>query len=240
MVLSPRAGGVGLTLTAANHVIHLSRWWNPAVEDQCTDRTYRIGQENAVPVYLPRALHPEFGEHSFDCRLHALLERKRQLSREFLRPTAMTQDDVEALFRETVQARREAPQPEVTLEEIDAMDPLQFERWAMGRLQSVGYQVDATPQSGDAGADIVARDAYAGLPDLIVQCKHTQTGSTCGVGAVKEVLRAQIAYELEMPRLAVVTNAPKFSTEARSLANANEISLVARHQLVEWPRPVLQ
>ncbi len=43
-ILSPKAGGVGLTLTAANHVVHLSRWWNPAVEDQATDRAYRIGQ----------------------------------------------------------------------------------------------------------------------------------------------------------------------------------------------------
>jgi SNF2 family DNA or RNA helicase len=41
MILSAKAGGVGLTLTAANHVIHLSRWWNPAVEDQCSDRVYR-------------------------------------------------------------------------------------------------------------------------------------------------------------------------------------------------------
>ena len=50
MILSPKAGGVGLTLTAANHVVHLSRWWNPAVEDQATDRAHRIGQENTVQV----------------------------------------------------------------------------------------------------------------------------------------------------------------------------------------------
>jgi hypothetical protein len=43
LVLSPRAAGMGLNITAANHVIHLSRWWNPAVEDQCNDRCYRIG-----------------------------------------------------------------------------------------------------------------------------------------------------------------------------------------------------
>ena len=42
MILSPRAAGVGLTLTAANHVIHLSRWWNPAAEDQCSGRARRI------------------------------------------------------------------------------------------------------------------------------------------------------------------------------------------------------
>ena len=56
MILSPRAGGVGLTLTAANHVIHLSRWWNPAVEDQCTDRVFRIGQRRTsarIPSYRP-------------------------------------------------------------------------------------------------------------------------------------------------------------------------------------------
>src|SRR5215470_9196800 len=57
MILSPRAGGVGLTLTTANHVIHLSRWWNPAVEDQCTDRIYRIDQDQPVNVYYPMAVH---------------------------------------------------------------------------------------------------------------------------------------------------------------------------------------
>lgn len=50
MVLSLAAGGTGLTLTAANHVVHLDRWWNPAVENQATDRAYRIGQRRAVQV----------------------------------------------------------------------------------------------------------------------------------------------------------------------------------------------
>jgi len=49
-VLSLRAGGTGLTLTAANHVIHVDRWWNPAVEDQATDRAFRIGQTRSVQV----------------------------------------------------------------------------------------------------------------------------------------------------------------------------------------------
>ncbi|MCE0534653.1 DEAD/DEAH box helicase [Kineosporia rhizophila] len=49
-VLSLKAGGTGLTLTAANHVIHVDRWWNPAVEDQATDRAFRIGQSRTVQV----------------------------------------------------------------------------------------------------------------------------------------------------------------------------------------------
>src|SRR5439155_1659106 len=50
-VLSVKAGGTGLNLTAASHVVHFDRWWNPAVEDQATDRAYRIGQHKNVLVH---------------------------------------------------------------------------------------------------------------------------------------------------------------------------------------------
>lgn len=101
LVLSPKAAGIGLTITAANHVIHLSRWWNPAVEDQCNDRCYRIGQQKPVTIHLPIAVHPDYGESSFDVRLDALLERKRQLSRDMLLPP-VADGDVEALFDQTI------------------------------------------------------------------------------------------------------------------------------------------
>ena len=97
LVLSPKAAGVGLTITAANHVIHLSRWWNPAVEDQCNDRCYRIGQDKPVTVHVPIAVHPDYGEASFDVRLDALLDRKRRLSRDMLLPP-LEDGDVAALF----------------------------------------------------------------------------------------------------------------------------------------------
>jgi len=98
MILSPRAAGVGLTLTNANHVIHLSRWWNPAVEDQCTDRVYRIGQTKPVHVYYLQATHPQHDIASFDERLHGLLETKRMLSRELLWPGAVAEDEAASLF----------------------------------------------------------------------------------------------------------------------------------------------
>jgi SNF2 family DNA or RNA helicase len=50
-LLSLKAGGVGLNLTRASHVFHIDRWWNPAVENQATDRAYRIGQQNRVLVH---------------------------------------------------------------------------------------------------------------------------------------------------------------------------------------------
>ena len=101
MLLSPKAGGVGLTLTAANHVIHLSRWWNPAVEDQCSDRVYRIGQEKTVHIYYPMAVLPDAEEHSFDMQLQVLMERKRALARNLLASSAFTKQDYEELMKGT-------------------------------------------------------------------------------------------------------------------------------------------
>jgi superfamily II DNA or RNA helicase len=102
MILSPKAGGVGLTLTSANHVIHLSRWWNPAVEDQATDRVFRIGQTKDVHVHLPMAVHPDPGirDSSFDLRLNALIERKRQLTRDLFLPPEPSDGDLSDLFNE--------------------------------------------------------------------------------------------------------------------------------------------
>lgn len=77
-VLSLKAGGTGLTLTRASHVIHFDRWWNPAVENQATDRAYRIGQKHPVMV------------HKFICRgtveekIDALIMSKKKLSAEIL------------------------------------------------------------------------------------------------------------------------------------------------------------
>lgn len=112
MILSPKAGGVGLTLTAANHVIHLSRWWNPAVEDQATDRVFRIGQTRDVHVHLPMAVHPDpaIRESSFDLRLNALIERKRQLTRDLFLPPEPSDADLADLFRE-VSLGADAPPP---------------------------------------------------------------------------------------------------------------------------------
>ena len=101
LVLSPKAAGVGLTITAANHVVHLSRWWNPAVEDQCNDRVYRIGQTKPVTVHIPQAIHPRFGDASFDKKLDQLLEKKRILSRDMLAPP-VSDGDIEALFNSTI------------------------------------------------------------------------------------------------------------------------------------------
>jgi superfamily II DNA or RNA helicase len=73
-VLSVKAGGTGLNLTAASHVFHYDRWWNPAVEDQATDRAYRIGQTRAVQV------HKLVCAGTVEEKIDRLLEQKRDLA----------------------------------------------------------------------------------------------------------------------------------------------------------------
>jgi superfamily II DNA or RNA helicase len=73
-VLSVKAGGTGLNLTAASHVFHFDRWWNPAVEDQATDRAYRIGQTRAVQV------HKLLCAGTVEEKVDLMLEQKRELA----------------------------------------------------------------------------------------------------------------------------------------------------------------
>lgn len=111
MILSPKAGGVGLTITAANHVIHLTRWWNPAVEDQATDRAYRIGQTKDVTVWIPIAEHPDpsLRDASFDHKLAALLKRKRTLAAGLLAEPESAADAA-TLFEDILSAQEVPPE----------------------------------------------------------------------------------------------------------------------------------
>jgi non-specific serine/threonine protein kinase len=81
-VLSLKAGGIGLNLTAATHVVHFDRWWNPAVENQATDRAFRIGQKRNVLV------HKFVCQGTVEERIDAMLESKQGMSDELLRDGA--------------------------------------------------------------------------------------------------------------------------------------------------------
>lgn len=107
LVLGPRAAGTGLTLTAANHVIHLTRWWNPAVEEQCNDRTHRIGQTKPVTIHIPLAVHPRLQRQSFDCLLQSLMKRKRSIADSVLWPSEGNENEVHALYDAIVSAENE-------------------------------------------------------------------------------------------------------------------------------------
>ena len=100
-LLSLKAGGTGLNLTAADHVLHFDRWWNPAVEDQATDRAYRIGQTKPVQV------HRFVTQGTIEEKIAELLARKRSIADSVLAhgETALTELS-DAELRDLVELRR--------------------------------------------------------------------------------------------------------------------------------------
>ncbi|MCB9610818.1 MAG: DEAD/DEAH box helicase [Polyangiaceae bacterium] len=95
LVLAPRAAGVGLNITAANHVVHYTREWNPAIENQATDRAYRIGQTREVFVHHLVSTAPP--NYTVEEKLHDLLEEKRRLMTTFVVPIANLEISVKEL-----------------------------------------------------------------------------------------------------------------------------------------------
>ncbi|OCA84583.1 DEAD/DEAH box helicase [Pradoshia sp. D12] len=96
LLLSLKAGGTGLNLTAANHVIHYDRWWNPAVENQATDRAYRIGQTRFVHV------HKMVSSGTLEEKIDVMLEKKQSLNDEIVQSdnwiTELSSDELKDLL----------------------------------------------------------------------------------------------------------------------------------------------
>lgn len=98
-ILSLKAGGTGLNLTAANHVIHYDRWWNPAVENQATDRAYRIGQKRFVHV------HKFISTGTLEEKIDLMLEKKQSLNDQIIQSdswiTELSTDELRDLIHLT-------------------------------------------------------------------------------------------------------------------------------------------
>ena len=95
-ILSLKAGGTGLNLTEASHVIHFDRWWNPAVENQATDRAFRIGQKKNVLV------HKFVCQGTVEEKIDSLIKDKTALAKDLLEggaETLLTEMDNEALLK---------------------------------------------------------------------------------------------------------------------------------------------
>ena len=97
MILSLKAGGLGLNLTSASNVIHYDLWWNPAVEDQATDRTYRIGQDKNVMIHRFITLS------TFEEKIDKIIKDNRELANAAVFEgektiTELTDDEIYEIF----------------------------------------------------------------------------------------------------------------------------------------------
>lgn len=235
IIMSPIAAGVGLNVTMANHIIHYTRHWNPAKEEQATDRAYRIGQQKDVFVYYPMAIFPEDMRdekggklRSFDEVLDKLLDNKKALASNTLFPTEQAEITPDELFGNIFGTKTDSKPNHLSIADIDKIHPNLFEASIAALYKNQGFDVHLTPYSNDKGADVVV---IKNGENYIIQAK--QTKSLVGNDAIQEICTAKKYYEnifKEQFNLLTITN-NYYSSSATILAKSNNIELMNRGHL---------
>jgi HJR/Mrr/RecB family endonuclease len=226
IILSPVAVGFGVNVQEANHVVHYTRNWNPAKEDQATDRAYRIGQKREVWVYLPIVSAEDF--KTFEVRLNELLEAKRKLADDMLNGAGSVmpsdwnlQDIIPNSVHDPVFSRA------ITLDDVLRMEWNYFEALVAAIWQKKGFRTVYRTPNQDEGVDVVAFSGNAG--DLI-QCKSSGIeNATLDSQGVKDVVLGEAEYRLRHPGVNfskwAATN-QFFNETAQDRARKNGVSLL--------------
>lgn len=241
IIMSQLAAGVGLNVVGANHVIHYTRHWNPAKEEQATDRAYRIGQTRDVTVYYPMAVFPESfqnekGERqkSFDEILDVLLSRKKSLASSTLFPSEQSEVRPDEIFDDVFgNIKNQNNNKPLTFTEIEKLNPRLFEAYVASLYTKQGFQVYLTPFANDKGADVVALSPNG---NYLIQAKQSQ--SSVSNDAIQEVVTSKNYYEnhfSEKFNLVVLTN-NFFGSSATTLSNSNEVQKIDRTKLESLTR----
>lgn len=230
LVLSPKCAGMGLNLQEANHVFHVSRWWNPAVEDQATCRAYRTGQKKDVYVYycLSRLDYSQNGEKTFDEALHELLSEKRRKRTDLLSPgytqnisESALADRMKIKFKETIE----------TLDALGEVGPLgkSFEKWVKEKLEQDRYRVERIP---DKGIDFIAYPLDQGEP-IGIQVKHSISSvSKTSLSAIRRFPTDLQKHNLRLGLFITNMNALDDHREDLESSETLEIKMIDRKDLI--------
>lgn len=233
IILSPVAVGFGVNIQAANHVVHYTRTWNPAKEDQASDRAWRIGQKKNVFVYYPVVAADDFT--TFDVKLDQLLERKRSLAGDMLNGCS---DISTADFRveDVIPGDFTADIDEVvSLDIAMRMEWRHFEGLAAAIWSKRGFDtVYCTPAANDNGVDVVA---IRGSHGELVQTKSSAAdGRLLGWDAVNEVVAGEAFYRRRHPGVTFkkvgLTN-QYFNSGAHEKAALNAVELLDQNHLAQ-------
>jgi SNF2 family DNA or RNA helicase len=185
-VSNVKTGGLGITLTEANYVIHFDHWWNPATMWQAEDRAHRKGQKKVVNVYS------FWMKNTVEERIYSILKKKgllfediiSGLSEEDINRTISTEEWLEILgvkskdeIKEMAENLKLKADTKEIFEYLQKINPLDFEEIVRKFFVKFGY-LDAklTQASYDQGIDIVgSKKSVGGVERIIVQCKRTET-----------------------------------------------------------------
>lgn len=235
LILSPVAVGFGVNIQAANHVVHYTRTWNPAKEDQATDRAYRIGQKKPVYVYYPVVHADDF--LTFDVKLDRLLTYKRSLAEDMLNGSGDVAPGDFNIADLVPEADAADIDERVTLDMALRMTWQHFECLTGALWQKQGYNCYRTPGTNDNGVDVVALLDDKGQ---LVQAKSSGAdGATLGWEAVKDVVTGEAFYRRRHPGVVFdkvcITN-QFFNHQAHENAELNGVELLEQTHLAELLR----
>jgi SNF2 family DNA or RNA helicase len=239
-VLSPIAAGAGLNITAANHVVHLERHWNPAKEDQATDRTYRIGQTKDVQVYLPMLEHPTRDITTFDTGLDRLISQKKRLAGSLgLIPVQPVNIDelVDSVIKGAADLTSNPP-VYLNAESASQLSWELFEALIAEIFDRESDRIILTSRGRDHGADVVAI-GHGGNENVLIQVKTTRSDKLDSEEAIREVEGSLRYFEstlgLKFTGKCLHTNVRGFSKRTRKAAAIYDVRLEGE----DWLRKAL-
>ncbi|MGX6591850.1 SNF2-related protein [Cetobacterium ceti] len=248
IILSPEAAGVGLNIVEANHVIHYTRHWNPAKEEQATDRAYRIGQKKDVYVYYPLVASDEtYGELKFNTvndwieskefnftqknspeeKLNKIILKKKKQLRDFFLAAPI---DVNITDFDDFKDRDIHKDSIMNIEHLDLLEWEYLEAASVVLLEKkYGRKGYLTKKTGDFGVDgliEISKDDF-----LAIQVKKSK--NTVGKIALEEVLSGKKIYEKSLKKkikkIAVITNSKV--TETLKEWESDNIEIIDRKKL---------
>lgn len=225
LLMSVKAGGLGLTITRANHVIHFDHWWNPAVADQAEGRAYRIGQDKTVFVTTL------FTRNTIEEKIHNIISRKRALFDEVvddLSDTSLSsiisEEELFGLF--DLETKKKNVGSKIGIEELD---PYEFEELSAKLFRKMGYSVKITKKGADGGVDLyVKKDTPTGLEHAVVQCKHYPRRKV-GVDKVRELFG--VVSSMDNVSRAVLLTSGRFTSSAQQFSRGKDIKLINGDEL---------
>jgi HJR/Mrr/RecB family endonuclease len=226
--MSVKAGGLGLTLTRANHVYHFDLWWNPSVAAQAEDRAHRIGQKKTV--FVTSLLTVDTIEE----RIQNLLKKKRQLFKEVIDDLSddnlskvLTEDELFGLFGlgkpKHISTPKTTSEEVVTQDALSRLSPHEFEQLSAKLFEKMGYKTRMTPKTKDQGVDLYAiRQSESGTEYLAIQCKHYPSGKV-GVEHARSLYG--VIHDQQSLTKGLLVTSGEFTKECKEFAKGKRIDL---------------
>ncbi len=230
IILSPLSCGAGFNIQKANHVVHFTRHWNPAKEDQATDRAYRIGQDKEVFVYYPQIKSQYFD--TFDKKLNDLLNAKRELATNIYNGYGGSISEQDFLRGINDLLPKEVN--EINWQNIDEQFLKSINSKAFVKLikiiiekQNPKNLTELRDGAGDEGIDIISFNNQ-NLEIICVQCKSTTSQNKLSYDSIREVFYGADNYKKSHPeyklKLICATNF-EFNQNAINEAQNKDVEL---------------